>query len=102
MTSGVPVSTAAGLAREWVARADFLLPERADLLSPDVEDTAADVVIGNPLYIRYDDLSDELATRYRRTWPTMRGRGDIYVGFIERSLRMLKPRGKVGFICADR
>ena len=32
----------------------------------------------------------------------MRGRGDIYVGFIERSLRMLKPGGKVGFICADR
>jgi adenine-specific DNA-methyltransferase len=32
----------------------------------------------------------------------MRGRGDIYVGFIERSLRLLKPGGKVGFICADR
>ncbi|GGN96128.1 hypothetical protein GCM10010112_87100 [Actinoplanes lobatus] len=32
----------------------------------------------------------------------MRGRGDIYVGFIERSLRLLKPGGTVGFICADR
>jgi hypothetical protein len=32
----------------------------------------------------------------------MRGRGDIYVGFIERSLRMLRPGGRVGFICADR
>ena len=32
----------------------------------------------------------------------MRGRGDIYVGFIERSLRMLTDGGKVGFICADR
>lgn len=101
-TAGVPVSAAAELSREWVARADFLLPDRADLLSPDVEDSPADVVIGNPPYIRYDDLPDDLATRYRRTWPTMSGRGDIYVGFIERSLRMLNPRGKVGFICADR
>src|SRR6202007_763876 len=49
-----------------------------------------------------DDLSDDLAARYRSTWSTMRGRGDIYVGFIERSLRLLKSRGRVGFICADR
>ena len=59
-------------------------------------------MIGNPPYIRYDDLSDDLAAWYRRTWPTMRGRGDIYVGFIERSLRLLRPGGKIGFICADR
>lgn len=92
--AGVPGSVASGLADEWVERADFLLPEAAD--------SAADVVIGNPPYIRYDDLSNDLAIRYRGTWPTMRGRGDIYVGFIERSLRLLKPCGKVGFICADR
>jgi adenine-specific DNA-methyltransferase len=94
ITAGVSMSTAAELSEEWVARADFLLPE--------ADDNAADVVIGNPPYIRYDDLSDDLAARYRSTWPAMRGRGDIYVGFIERSLRLLKPGGKVGFICADR
>jgi hypothetical protein len=82
------------LAAQWVEPADFLLRE--------VEDRSADVVVGNPPYIRYDDLPDELLARYRRTWPTMRGRGDIYVGFIERSLCMVKPGGKVGFICADR
>ena len=32
----------------------------------------------------------------------MHGRGDIYVGFIERCLGMLKPEGRLGFICADR
>ena len=32
----------------------------------------------------------------------MRGRGDIYIGFIERCLAMLNPGGRVGFICADR
>ncbi|MEU0793833.1 Eco57I restriction-modification methylase domain-containing protein [Amycolatopsis sp. NPDC005961] len=94
ITAGAPVTVAAELAAEWISPADFLLPE--------VDESAADVVIGNPPYIRYDDLSDDLAARYRRTWPTMRGRGDIFVGFIERSLRLLKPDGKVGFICADR
>ncbi|WP_211323133.1 Eco57I restriction-modification methylase domain-containing protein [Amycolatopsis palatopharyngis] len=94
ITAGAPGSTAAALAAEWINHADFLLPE--------VDYNAADVVIGNPPYIRYDDLSDDLAARYRSTWLTMRGRGDIFVGFIERSLRLLKPDGKVGFICADR
>jgi len=94
ITAGVPVSTADELAKEWVDHADFLLAG--------VDVDPADVVIGNPPYIRYDDLSDDLATWYRSTWLTMRGRGDIYVGFIERSLRLLKPGGKVGLICADR
>ncbi|WUI03915.1 Eco57I restriction-modification methylase domain-containing protein [Spirillospora sp. NBC_00431] len=67
-----------------------------------MEDRLADVVVGNPPYVRYDDLPEDVAAEYRRIWSTMRGRVDIYVGFIERSLRMLGPEGKVGFICADR
>ncbi|GAA3048810.1 Eco57I restriction-modification methylase domain-containing protein [Actinokineospora globicatena] len=94
ITAGVPGPTATSLVEEWINEADFLLPE--------VDGHAADVVVGNPPYIRYDDLPDGLAAQYRRAWPTMRGRGDIYVGFIERSLRLLKPGGKVGLICADR
>ena len=94
IAAGEPASAASALAERWVRHADFLLSG--------IEDRPADVVIGNPPYIRYDDLADDVAALYRSTWPTMRGRGDIYVGFIERSLRMLKPGGKVGFICADR
>lgn len=100
VAAGEPVSAASALAERWVRHADFLI---AGLLTgTEIEDCPADVVIGNPPYIRYDDLADDVAALYRRTWPTMRGRGDIYIGFIERSLRMLKPGGKVGFICADR
>ena len=94
IAAGEPASGASALAERWVRHADFLLSG--------IEDRPADVVIGNPPYIRYDDLADDVMTLYRSSWPTMRGRGDIYVGFIERSLRMLKPGGKVGFICADR
>jgi len=98
VAAGESAPTASALAERWVRHADFLL---TGLLSG-IEDSPADVVIGNPPYIRYDDLADDLAALYRSTWPTMRGRGDIYVGFIERALRVLAPGGKVGFICADR
>jgi adenine-specific DNA-methyltransferase len=94
IAAGASVSVASALAARWVRHADFL--------SSDIEDHLADVVVGNPPYIRYDDLAPDIATVYRSTWSTMRGRGDIYVGFIERSLRMLRPGGRVGFICADR
>jgi adenine-specific DNA-methyltransferase len=98
VAAGESTSTASALAERWVQHADFLF---TGLISG-IEDRPADIVIGNPPYIRYDDLADDLAAVYRSTWPTMRGRGDVYVGFVERALKMLKPEGKVGFICADR
>ena len=39
---------------------------------------------------------------YRDRFPTMRGRSDLYVGFFEKGLRLLKPGAALGFICADR
>ncbi|MBA3021262.1 MAG: Eco57I restriction-modification methylase domain-containing protein [Actinobacteria bacterium] len=90
------------LAHEWIIEGDFLLPDGDDLLTADVAQVKADVVVGNPPYIRFDDLDDAVAAAYRRRWSTMAGRGDIYVGFYERGLGILKPGGKLGFICADR
>lgn len=92
--AGAAADTASAVAGRWVRQADFLLAGAGD--------RAADVVVGNPPYIRYDDLAPDTAVLYRRMWPTMQGRGDIYVGFIERSLRILASGGKAGFICADR
>lgn len=93
-SAGAPSHIASELAATWVRQGDFLL-DHVDLHS-------ADIIVGNPPYIRYDDIPYNVALRYRETWPTMRGRGDIYIGFLERSLRMLRPGGRVGFICADR
>ena len=90
---GASAGVARTLANRWVQHADYLLLP---------ETPPADVVIGNPPYIRYDDLAPATARQYRRLWSTMRGRGDIYVGFIERALGSLAPSGRVGFICADR
>ncbi|MFT3716219.1 MAG: N-6 DNA methylase [Gordonia sp. (in: high G+C Gram-positive bacteria)] len=86
-------SEASHLANTWISRADFLHGPR---------EQNADYVVGNPPYIRTENLDAESDADYRKRWPTMRGRADIYVGFYERGLSLLKPRGRLGFICADR
>jgi hypothetical protein len=91
--AGASQTDAHRLAHTWIGHADFLL---------DDVDTPADFVVGNPPYIRADDIDDGVANAYRERWSTMWGRADIFIGFYERSLAMLKPGGKLGFICADR
>jgi hypothetical protein len=90
---GVEPSEAESVAAEWIVQADFLLAD----MPRDVR-----FVVGNPPYIRTEDLDDAVETQYRAKWRTMRGRADIYVGFFERALGMLAPGGTLGFICADR
>lgn len=89
-----PPDAAVRLAAAWVVAGDYLLDERADV--------RADVIVGNPPYIRLEDVPDDLSLAYRRRFPTMVGRADVYVGFLERGLAALKPNGRLGFICADR
>ncbi|MFG2338187.1 Eco57I restriction-modification methylase domain-containing protein [Streptomyces yangpuensis] len=91
--AGASPAEARALSSGWLRHGDFLLDEVP---------TDVDFVIGNPPYIRTEDLDDETEAAYRKTWRTMRGRADIYVGFYERSLSLLASGGKVGFICADR
>ncbi|MBI4728998.1 MAG: N-6 DNA methylase [Acidobacteria bacterium] len=94
ISSGIDLEHAREAAKGWIKVGDYLLD------SPN--DSRADVVVGNPPYIRYDDMPADLLARYRTAYPTMVGRGDIYIGFIEATLRQLKPGGVLGFICADR
>lgn len=91
--AGVAPADAAAIAAEWFHAGDFLLD--------DVPDNV-DFVVGNPPYIRSDDLDNDTEAAYRTRWATMRGRADIYVGFYERSLGLLAPAGRLGYICADR
>lgn len=91
---GADAELARRLADHWIRVDDYLLA------APYEE--AVDYVIGNPPYIRYDDLSEGALRVYRSLYATMRGRGDIYVGFLEAGLKQLAPGGVCGFICADR
>lgn len=89
----VPEDIARTLAKQWVQQADFLL---APLQG------GFDFVVGNPPYIRIEQLSQELQDEYRRRYSTLFDRADLYVAFIERGLRLLAPHGVLSFVCADR
>ncbi|WP_322760295.1 Eco57I restriction-modification methylase domain-containing protein [Frankia sp. Cr2] len=82
------------VAASWIRQEDYLL--RKD------DAHKVDFVVGNPPYIRLEDVPDERMAAYRTTCPAMGGRADIYIGFYEVGLRSLKPGGRLGFICADR
>ncbi len=92
--SGIERDLAETLAAGWVDVGDFLLIDH--------EHAMADFVVGNPPYIRLEGVPTALSDAYRRACPTMRGRSDIYVGFFEAGLDMLRPGGALSFICADR
>lgn len=91
---GIAADTAAELAQGWVAHGDFLLEGH--------EPESADFVLGNPPYVRLENVPSFRSAAYRAACPTMRGRSDIFVGFIELGLRQLRKDGVLGFIVADR
>lgn len=62
----------------------------------------ADFVIGNPPYIRLEEIPERKAVMYRNGFSAMRGRADIYVAFYQAALMQLKPGGVCAYICADR
>ena len=91
---GIDQDQATATAADWVSCGDFLLSDHGE--------GGVDFVLGNPPYIRLEDVPAARGAAYRRACPTMRGRSDIFVGFIETGLRLLGPNGVLGFIVADR
>jgi hypothetical protein len=93
IAGGVRETLARKLASKWIQHADFLLaPLPADI----------DCVVGNPPYVRIEQISRSLAAEYRSRYTSIFDRADLYVAFIERGLSLLSERGVLSFICADR
>ena len=90
---GLSTKTAIALANCWLIQDDFLLTRI---------DGFFDFVIGNPPYVRQELIPAPLVAVYRHRYQTMYDRADLYIPFIERSLRLLTKGGTMGFICADR
>lgn len=93
ISNGIPDEDAEVLVQAWVIEDDFLFAEI---------DGRFDFVFGNPPYVRQELIADALMARYRAMYKTIYDRADLYVPFIERSLSLLAPGGRLGFICADR
>lgn len=90
---GISAADAEALAETWLVNSDFLL---APLDGP------FDVVIGNPPYVRQELIPAALIAEYRTRYETIYDRADLYIPFIERSLKSLAQGGQLAFICADR
>lgn len=91
--SGVPENTANALLGAWMLADDYIL---ADGFSD------VDFVVGNPPYIRSNDIEAELKSRYLHACRMMTPGSDLFVGFIEKGLESLGEGGTLSFICADR
>jgi adenine-specific DNA-methyltransferase len=90
---GVAGAVASHLVETWIHHDDFLLAR---------SHANFDAVVGNPPYIRIEQIAPELQNEYRSRYQSIYDRADLYVAFIERGLGLLGARGILSFVCADR
>lgn len=93
VSEGWEPSISRDIADGWVHHGDYLLTEHPK---------NADFVIGNPPYIRSEDMTPDLRAAYMSRCATMTIGADIFVGFVEQGLASLTRDGVLCYICADR
>ncbi|MBB4635936.1 Eco57I restriction-modification methylase domain-containing protein [Longimicrobium terrae] len=93
LDAGCPVKRAKVLVENWTEHRDFLIGDW---------DTRFDFVLGNPPYVRIEDVPRPLLERYRAEFSTLSHRADLYVAFLERGLDLISKQGVLAFICANR
>jgi hypothetical protein len=93
VTCGCSPERAFEIANLWIVQSDFLLS---------AWDNSFDYVVGNPPYVRIEDLPRNVLEKYRSTFSTLSDRADLYIAFFERGLELLSPRGCLAFISANR
>ena len=90
-----PVGPSAGRPLHW----QIEYPERfLDSRGEPLPDGGFDAVIGNPPYLRIQELGRDLAEYCRQRYDTTTGSFDAYVPFIERGVSLLRAHGRLGFI----
>ncbi|WP_373231951.1 Eco57I restriction-modification methylase domain-containing protein [Cohnella sp.] len=92
---GVSAQLSQRLLDIWLVQTDFLFWNQP-------VEKHFDFIVGNPPYIRIENIDEKVAKKYRSTYKTLFDRADIYVAFIEHSLEMLNKDGRLSFICTDR
>jgi len=71
-----------------------------DFLTADIR--CFDTVVGNPPYIRYEQIPAGLLSSYKQQFHTFHYRADLYILFFEKTLKHLNPGGRHCFICSNR
>lgn len=90
---GITSAVTEKLLDAWLIQGDYLLTDLPFHFTH---------IVGNPPYVRQELIPDVLIAEYRHRYDTLYDRADLYIPFIEKSLKLLAPRGSVGFICSDR
>ncbi|MCB9298850.1 MAG: Eco57I restriction-modification methylase domain-containing protein [Lewinellaceae bacterium] len=80
------------MGKKIVKQADFL----------DTQPGKFDIVIGNPPYVRHEQIPEPRKSLYKRKFSTFRHRSDLYIPFYEHALKLLNFEGKLCFICSNR
>ena len=93
VNAGSSKRSARALVESWVRCEDFLLASVPG---------SFDLVIGNPPYVRIEEIEKTKLASYRSLFRSMTDRADIYIPFFEKSLGLLNKRGRLCFICTDR
>jgi hypothetical protein len=94
-----PVSAEAGRPFHW----ELEFPERfLDEHGRIRADAGFDAVIGNPPYVRIQELGRDVAAHCRARYATAYGSFDAYVPFIERGLNLLRTSGRLGYIVPNK
>jgi methylase of polypeptide subunit release factors len=91
--AGCAMRRAIQLAKRWIVHGDFLLSDWPHKF---------EFVIGNPPYVRVEDLPRRVLLRYRELFRTATDRADLYVAFFEKGLQLLSASGALAFISANR
>ena len=80
---------------EWRFEFPEVLNEKGDFVG-------FDAIIGNPPYIRQEELGESKALLKKDFPKTYAGTADLYVMFVEHGLRILRPNGQFVFIIPNK
>ncbi|MGM9741332.1 MAG: Eco57I restriction-modification methylase domain-containing protein [Candidatus Cryptobacteroides sp.] len=91
--------------RERISMLGYSFPVDANVLQADflTENVRSfDVIVGNPPYVRYEQIPAALLSCYKQRYHTFHYRADLYILFFEKTLNQLNPGGHHCFICSNR
>ncbi|WP_095204727.1 Eco57I restriction-modification methylase domain-containing protein [Mesorhizobium carmichaelinearum] len=98
----IEVLTEAGLTRRDAQSVVEAWVNTSDFLESDLPPMSADVVVGNPPYLRWSLLPAGKRAAYEAILPADVVRGDLLLPFLEKGIDALKIGGRLGFIVSDR
>lgn len=61
-----------------------------------------DLIIGNPPYVRNENIPEDSKAAYQSIYKTFTHRSDLYIPFYEKGLKLLKEEGLLSYLCSNR